>query len=471
MNNPGSHPTIYIPGPRAMPLLGWRGNYVRYFRNPIVSIQKLHETYGSVVAFLENEPEWVFAFGPDHNRQLLTNADLFSVKLLFLPTPEDSAIRRLCAGLLNMDGDLHHRQRQLMTPAFHDDQIKNYYPAMVTTAQHFLDRWRVGQVLDITRELRRLTLAMTTRTFFGLEASGEMAQTLGPLINRWLRLFTSDAVNLLPFNLPGLPYHSLLQVSEKLEGHIRAMIEQRRAPAAAPDLLALLIQAHAEGQAGMTEKELIGQTNLAFISGHEKSAVALTWILFLLSQHPRLTAEVCDELEGVLHGAPPTREQLKQLPLLDQVIKESLRLLPPLSSLWRLGTRDFELGSYALPAGSWVTLSPFVTHRLPDLYPDPKRFCPERWSRLTPTPYDYLPFGAGAHACLGTAFVMMQFKIILALLLQRYRLTTPPGTKIETHVKIALSTRQGIPMHIGPRSQPFRRNEVSGNIRQLVELD
>jgi len=471
MSNQVPHPPGFIPGPRAMPLLGWRGNYLRYFRNPVASMQKLYETYGSVVAFVENEPEWVFAFGPDYNRQLLTNPDLFSVKLLFLPTPEDSAVRRLCAGLLNMDGDRHHWQRQLMTPAFHDDQLKNYYAAMVATAQHFLDRWPVGEVVDLTRELRQLTLAMTTRTFFGLEASGEMAQTLGPLIEHWLQLFTADVVNLLPYNLPGLPYRTLLQVSEKLEGYIRAMIEQRQAQAAPPDLLALLIQAQAEGRAGMTEKELIGQTNVAFISGHEKSAVALTWILFLLSQHPRVTAEVCDELEGTLHGAPPTREQLKQLPLLDRVIKESLRILPPLSSVWRRGTRAFELGPYTLPEGSWVTLSPFVTHRLPELYPEPKRFRPERWNTLAPTPYEYLPFGAGAHACLGTSFAVMQFKIITALLLQRYRLTTPPGTKIETKMKIALSTRRGMPMRIGPRSEPFTRNAVSGNIRQLVDLD
>lgn len=454
-----------------MPLLGWHGNYIRYFRNPVVSMQALYETHGPVVAFLKDSPDWVFAFGPDYNRQLLTNPDLFSVKLLFLPTPEDSAVRRLCAGLLNMDGDLHHQQRQLMMPAFHDDRLKNYYAAMVTTAQHFLDRWQVGEVRDITRELRRLTLAMTTRTFFGLEPSGEMAQTLGPLIHHWLQLFTSGGVILLPFNVPGLPYHTLLQVSEKLEGYIRTMIEQRRAQAGPSDLLALLIQAQAEGHAGMTEKELIGQTNLAFISGHEKSAVALTWMLFLLSQHPHVTTDLCDELEGALQGAPPTREQLKQLPLLDWVVKESLRLLPPLSSLWRLGTRDFELGPYTLPKGSWVTLSPFVTHRLPELYPEPKRFRPERWSRLTPTPYEYLPFGAGAHACLGTSFAVMQFKIILVLLLQRYRLTTPPGTKIETQMKIALATRQGIPMRIGPRSEPFTRNAVSGNIRKLVELD
>jgi cytochrome P450 len=470
MSNQIQPSPISIPGPAATPILGRRGNYLRYFRDPIASMQNFYETYGAVVAFVENTTSWVFAFGPNYNRQLLTDPELFNVQLLFLPTPADSAVRRLCTGLLNMNGDLHRQQRQLMMPAFHEDHLKSYHAGMVAIVQRFLDRWQVGQVLDMASELRQLTLYLTTQTLFGLEASSEMARTLAPLIKQWLLLFTSDVVNQLPLNLPGLPYRTLLRLSENLESHIQAMITQRQAGPAQPDLLTRLIQARDEGQAGMTDMELIGETNLAFISGHEKSAVALMWILFLLSQHPRLAADLCDELDGLLHGEAPTSEHLSQLPLLDQVIKESLRILPPISSLWRLGTAPFELGSYPLPKGSWVTLSPFVTHHLPDFYPEPRRFRPERWSTLTPSPYEYLPFGAGTHACLGASFAVMQLKIVLTLLLQRYHVTIPPGTKIETQMKITLSPRHGLPVRLAPRSEPFTRSEVSGNIRQFVEL-
>lgn len=463
-------PSASIPGPPAMPILGRRGNYLRYFRDPIASMQEFHKTYGSVVAFVRNTSSWLFAFGPEHNQQLLTDPDLFNVQLLFLPTPPDSAVRRLCAGLLNMNSDLHRQQRQLMMPAFHEDHLKSYHAEMVATVLRFLDRWQVGQVLDIASELRQLTLFLTIQTLFGLEASGELAQTLAPLIKQWLPLFTSDVVNQLPFNLPGLPYRTLLRLSENVESHIRAMIAQRQVKPHQSDLLGLLIQARDEGRAGMTGTELIGETNLAFISGHEKSAVALMWILFLVSQHPRLASDLHDELDGVLRGEPPSSEQLQQLPLLDRVIKESLRILPPISSIWRLSTGPFELGPHTLSKDSWVTLSPFVTHHLPDLYPEPKCFRPERWSTLTPSPYEYLPFGAGVHACLGASFAAMQLKIVLALLLQRYQLTIPPGTKIETQMKITLSARHGMPMRITPCSEPFIHGEVNGNIHRLVEL-
>ncbi len=146
----------------------------------------------------------------------------------------------------------------------------------------------------------------------------------------------------------------------------------------------MLIQARDEDGRGLSDAELIGQATVLFIAGHETSANALTWTLFLLSQHPRVLGDLCDELRGTLHGGAPSVDQLDQLPLLDRVIKESMRLPPPASLSLRVSTAPFELGQHQLPRGTTVFFSQYITHHMPDLYPEPERFLPERWQTINP---------------------------------------------------------------------------------------
>lgn len=459
-----------IPGPPAMPLLGRRGNYLRYFRDPIGSMRAYYATYGSVVAFIHGSPEWVFAFGPEYNHQILTNPDVFHASLLSLPAPSDSSLRRLTVGLLSMNGEIHRQQRRLILPAFHRHAVANYYVMMQHLTQKMLDQWSTHQSINITDSLRQLTMQIVLATLFGIESDRD-TYALARQLGTWLRLFTADAVHQLPIALPGLPYRHLLDVSARLETALHQIIAEKRANLEQhQDMLATLIQARDEDGTSMTDMELIGQANLLFIAGHETSTNALTWTLFLLAQHPSIHADLVDELTSVLQGDPPTIEQMAQLPLLDSVVKESLRLLPPASAFGRFCTTTVRLGPYTLPKGSYVTISPYITHQQPDLYPEPKRFLPDRWARIDPSPYEYLPFSAGPRMCLGSTFAMLEIKLVIAMLLQRYRLTLAPNARIDRQLRLTLSPKHGMPMLVTPQDRQFTRSNVRGNIRDMIDF-
>jgi len=181
-----------------------------------------------------------------------------------------------------------------------------------------------------------------------------------------------------------------------------------------------------------------------------------------------------DELTFALKGDAPTLEQLRpearQLPLLEGVIKESLRLMPPATLLSRLSTEPFELGPYTVPKDSVVTLSVHHTHRRPELFEEPLRFNPARWAKLDPSPYEYIPFGAGPRMCIGATFAQLELRILLSMMLQRYRLDVLPNTPVDYELKMTLTPRGGLPMMVSLPTRRFLRTPIEGNIHRMVDL-
>jgi cytochrome P450 len=177
-----------------------------------------------------------------------------------------------------------------------------------------------------------------------------------------------------------------------------------------------------------------------------------------------------DELTGTLRGEPPTFQQLNRLPLLEGVIKESMRLIPPV--LWgvRYGMDDFEIGGVQHPSGSSVLYSAYVTHHMPEIYQDPQRFNPYRWETIKPSPYEYFPFNAGPRRCLGAEFATMEVKITLAMLLQQFHFSLIPNQRIDRVGLIGSLPKHGIKMRISQLGKKFDKVAVRGNIHNLVEL-
>jgi cytochrome P450 len=216
--------------------------------------------------------------------------------------------------------------------------------------------------------------------------------------------------------------------------------------------------------------ELIGQAVHFFAAANHTTKDSLTWTLFLLAQHPEVMADLHDELHGTLRGGAPTVEQLARLPLLERVIRESLRLLPPVSYYSRGNVEPARLGPYSLRKGTTVVLSHYVTHHMPDLYPQPERFLPDRWRSINPSPYAYLPFGAGPRMCVGATFAMQTLKIALAVILQRFRLEVVPDARIDRQVTTTLWPRHGLPMRLHRQDRGFTSTPVCGNIHEMVDL-
>ncbi|WP_028776083.1 cytochrome P450 [Shimazuella kribbensis] len=455
----------YISGPRS--LFGWRMNMLRFYRNPFTYSRWLYDEYGKIVALGQGDsPTYVFAFGPEYNQQILTDPDLFEISSSLLKVPEDSLLGRMFYNnLILMTGEKHKKHRRLMQPAFHRQQIVSYCNDMVQLTDLLGDDWEKKAQIELNHEMKKLTQRIAVKTLFGLYNEEELDQ-MGEYIHKMTKSMLW--ITLIPVNIPGTPYHQAVHCAEQLDTKIRAMIARKRLETNATDVLASLVQARDEDGTQLSDEELVGHAFTLYVAGHETTANALTWSIFLLSQHPNILTNLLEELDGVLKGSDPTLEKLASLSLLDGVIKESLRLLPPAGIGVRITSRSCELGGFTIPKGTNVFFNQMITHRLPDLYEEPDRFKPERWSSIKRSPYEYLPFSAGQHMCIGWNFATQEMKVVLARLLQRFRFALIPGSKISPNMM--MRPIHGMPMKVVLQDGNFSKTSVKGKINQYVNL-
>ena len=458
----GSKPGI--PGPRSV--LGWKMNMLRFFRSPFAYQRLLYDTYGNLVALNQGDkPSTIFAFGPEHNQQIVTNPDFFEISSELVKVPKETVLGQLFYhNLPLMSGEKHKQHRRLMLPAFHHERVMRYGAEMVRLTERLTDEWQGRAEIELNQEMKKLTQRIAVKTLFGV-ANEEELDEMGTLITQMTKSILW--VTLAPVNLPYSPYRRALRVAERLNVHIRSMIERKRSEPDAADVLASLVHAHDEDGARLTDEELVGHTFTLFVAGHETTANALTWTIFLLSQHPDVMSDLLEELHGAVGEGEPALEKLNSLPLLEGVVKESLRLMPPAQIGARVTTASCELGGVTIPPNTNVYFSQFITHRLPELYEEPNRFEPGRWSTMRRTPYEYLPFSAGPHMCIGWGFAMQEMKVVLSILLRRFRFSVVPRAVISPN--LVMRPVNGMPMRIVPQDGKFGREPVRGTIRQLVD--
>ncbi len=434
----------------------------------------LYRRHGSVaalgsVAFHEPRKPHVMAIGPEFNRQVLGDPATFRTTGQFIRGPENSAQRRLRFGLTRMTGPEHKRQRQLVMPPFHKRAVESYHALMVDVVQDTIKQWKNGERYDIHLQMRRLTLRISSAVLFSHDPAESL--TIGTMLEEWQRRNFSTPVWIFPFDLPGTPFHKLLRHAERLEQELLAVIRRHRANLAGrTDVLSILIQARDDESHGMTDTELVGQSAILFGASFETTAATLTWTLFLLAQHPAIMRELMEELDSVLGGTPPTMENLAQLTFLERVIKESMRILPPVPFTIRAANHEAMLGPIRVPQGSRVICSHFLTHHLPEIYPEPELFQPERWRTIEPTQFEYMPFSAGPRACIGAMFAMQALKISLALMLQKFRFAVAPGARIDRVVQITMVPRYGMPMTVSENDRQYVSGKVTGQIHDMVTL-
>ena len=479
--------SLKVPGPSALPLLGPIAELLRFVLDPISHVGALFEKYGPIAQLVvgsptrivsteRNVPGTVFLFGPEYNRALLTNHADFHKCALTGPlypseplSPRTRPLTRMLTGLFHANEADHRTQRRLLMPAFHRTRIESYRDEMVAVTDALLGDFRPGTTRDIRPDMMHVTLRIATATLFGADL-GELGLQIGHDLESWGA--TLRGANIVPFDLPLTPYRHWLDLSSNIDRRMLEVIRRKREQGGGGrDMLSMLIEARDEGGAGLSEDELIGHAGVIFAAGHETSSNALSWTLFLLAQHPQILADLCDELAGKLRGGAPTFEDLAELPLLDRVVKESLRLFPPAPLNHRITARDAELGPYRIPAGTEVLSSIYHTHRMPELYPEPLRFHPDRWQGFEPGPYAYNPFSAGPRMCIGATFAWFEIKIVLAMLLQRFRLELIPNQRIDRYFGITLAPSPRVLMRVHRTDRAYARAApVHGNVHQMLDL-
>jgi cytochrome P450 len=374
-------------------------------------------------------------------------------------------------GLFNVNGSEHRRHRRLLMPAFHKTRIDAYRDDMIRIIDELATRWSVGETRDVLADMTELTLRIATKTLFG-EDVGQRGIRLAEMMQQWLLTMFTPAMAL-TLDWPGLPFKRFLDLTHAIDRETLAILreKQKQLSCGRPggDMLSMLIAARDEDGSALDEDELVGHTGVIFAAGHETSTNALAWTFFLLSQHPQVARDLREEL-SVLGGAPPSLEQLGKLPLLDAVVKESMRVLPPVPLHPRVVAEECELAGHRLPIGSEIFLSIFHMHHDPKIFTAPDVFNPRRWETIKPTTFEYNPFSAGPRMCIGAAFATMEIKIALAMLLQRFSFELPDGARVDPRVAITMAPNRGLRMRLGSASEPIRRGRARGSIHELVSL-
>lgn len=356
-------------------------------------------------------------------------------------------------GLLLSEGNLYKRQRRLIQPAFHHRRIESYAQIMVDLAADRAAGYIVGEKRDIAEEMTKITLAIVCKTLFDAEVTGA-AQRAGELVEILQRCADSDFKTLLPLPewVPTSNHRQKQRAIRALDEFLYGLIAARRKNAGEhKDLLSMLLEARDEDGSGMEDRRVRDELITLFLAGHETTAAALTWTLFLLAKNPRCEGLVRAELREVLGGRQPTPADVPKLEYTTQVFKEAMRFYPSAWAIGRDPVTDVEIGGYTIPAGTLVLCCPSVTHHDPRFFPDPEAFQPERFSPSAASPIPksaYFPFGIGPRSCIGQGFVMLEAPLILATLLQRFRFALSPGQNLRPDPLITLRPNTAIWMDI-----------------------
>jgi len=445
------------PGPNPP----WPFGIIRQFQGrPLAKMEELVAQYGDAVRFRAILHFYGYIFcHPDHNKHILQDNNKNYTKLphpsLLLLTPV------VGKGLLTSDGDFWRRQRRLAQPAFHRQRIANFATTMTDAAGGMLEKWQDGQAVNLAEEMMHLTLEIAGKTLFSIDLTRE-ADTVG-------EAFT--AVNEETASLAGKPFayerlkhvpwwHSskvIRQNTAVLDNVVHKVIaERRQSGVQKDDLLGMLMDARDEETGeGMDDKQLRDEVMTIMLAGHETTAVALSWTLYLLSQHPDVRIRLEQELANVLaDGRIPTIADVPQLLYTTMVIEEAMRLYPPAFAIARFGHEPDAIGGYDVPANAVITLSPYLTHRHQDFWEEPLKFDPERFTpeRVAERPrYAYMPFGGGPRQCIGSSFAMTEAVLLLAMIASRFQAELQPGHQVEMEPLITLRPKGGLPMILKAR--------------------
>lgn len=220
------------------------------------------------------------------------------------------------------------------------------------------------------------------------------------------------------------------------------------------DILSTLVEGRHEDGSCMTDREIRDEVSGLLIAGYDTAALTLTWTLYLLSQHPEVEEKALAEILAVCGGRRPSKSDLPALKYTHSVITESRRLYPPAYVMGREATCDVDVGSYRIPKGSQLFMTPWVVHRDPRFYDEPEAFRPERWLEPVAAPrprFAYFPFGGGQHKCIGAQFGMMEVALILAVILPRVRLSRPASQQVTPLPEVFLQPANGLRMHVALR--------------------
>lgn len=421
------------PGPKGAPIIG---NTRRFARDPFSFMSACRDAYGDVAQFsLADDPAYLLTNPADVERVLVSEERKYR-KPLF----DDDLKDLLGNGLLLSEGEFWRRERRRVQPAFDMRRIGGLTDMMTDHTEDTLAEWSDGETIPIDTEMARLTVKIIVDTMFGVSFEDETVERMQANLEPLGRHFEPDILRtLLPEWVPTQENREYQAAIETLEGLIEDVLAERRGTAEDPsvdpsttniegdrpmDLLSILLRAQPEEQE-VDDELLRDELMTMLLAGHDTTALALTYTWYLLAHNPEVEARLHRELDHVLGGRVPTMADVRELEYTERVLKEAMRLYPPVYALFREARTDVRLGGYRVPKGAVLMLPQWAIHRDPRYYDDPLEFDPDRWApdRAAERPnYAYFPFGGGPRHCIGKRFSLLEATLILGTIGQDYRL-------------------------------------------------
>ncbi len=439
--------THRIPGPAGHPLMGNLNAMRHDFLQFLVTTTR---DYGTVSQVRAGPSRMVLLANPEDIADVLVKrAELFyktrSTKTLLAPLLGD--------GLVTLENDRHRQHRRIMQPAFHMRQVQHYTDSMVTQTQAWLQQRTPGETLDLVPAVATLMLNIVIETFFSAAlAETDTVRTALQTFSKALDLRVRSPIPLprwLPTEHNRILNHAMTTL-DKVVYHLIA--DRRQQPGTHYDLLGGLLAEHdAENEQSLTDKEIRDEIATIFFAGYETTTTTLSWIFYLLAIHPPVRQKLHAEITQTLNGSVPTAESLKQMPFLQQVIKETLRLYPAAWLFDREPTQEVSIGGYEVRAGQTLFISPYVVQRSPAYFDMPDEFLPERFTpefeKQLPR-FAYFPFGGGSRICIGQPFALHTIALLLATLIPQLDLEVLPNQVIRPAAAATLVPANGILMRV-----------------------
>jgi hypothetical protein len=365
----------------------------------------LHRRRGPVVRFGAGRHRYAYLFGPEANRFVFANDELFTMREAFeglVPVDGETS-------LIVSDGAEHKHRRRLVQPAMHHRQVARYRAIMTEGADEVIDRWRPGEVVDAYQAFRGAIRRGTLRSLFGPRLAedadflGEHLQALLDLVDRQPDVIRLHRALRTPL------WQKAMRARARVDERIHAEIARVR-ESDGDGVLATLVNGRDEDGAGLSDEEIRDQAVTLIAAGYETTSAAMAWAIHLLVSHPELRERAAAD------------EEYRRA-----FVSETLRLYPPAVVSARHVARGFEFAGHPIRTGTILLYSPYVTHRSAAVYADPLTFRPQRWLPGDPAfrkagPHEFVPFGGGPHRCVGATMATAELTVMLGRLLERTEL-------------------------------------------------
>jgi cytochrome P450 len=426
----------------------------RFANDPLPLLLDAYERYGPVFTLRIFHGNVVFMLGPAANHYItVSHASNF--------TWRDSHFRDLIGlmgdGLLTIDGDFHRRSRRIMLPAFHREHILASAETIIDETVRAVEQLTPGSTVDLYAWTRRLAVRVAMRALFGVDPDGRQAQAIDAagLFEEALSFYSTEYF-LRVLRGPLTPWARLQRAARKLDILIYSEITRRRATGErGMDILSLLLDGHDEDGNTLSDLQIRDEVMTLLFAGHDTTTSTVSFMFYELARHPHILTRLLAEQDSLLPNGRPTVSQLVsgELPELEMVFEETLRKYPPAWVGPRRSVEAFEFEGHTVPARAFVNYCSWASHHLPDVFPEPEEFRPERFApEAAALPKGaYIPFGGGSRTCIGMRFGQLEVRAIAALILSRCTLALPSDFKLSIRQMPTISPRSGLPVVVAPR--------------------